>query len=748
MTQLSLEAIQKQHEKLLKLNEGAVTSETNVTQVEEFLKQLAAAGAYIEDPDQRSLLRAYIRYWANFVDDQISRFPFIQLQPFNTSQLALKSTVNQSLKSRRDQSDITRRTVTLSNERQTVVVEAPTSATVSEIITTLGLEKPKKVILILGGNDIPNAELQARLPRLFSRGLARAITGSSALIINGSTRSELITTLGKALAEHTDKVPLLSVTNDYQVTKLGQDDVDGSLPELNHTHLLVIKSASPNIAIDKMYEVADALSQSVPILSVLANDNSVVKYEVLGSVRREWPILVIKGSGGFADEIQHAWQDKQNYIKKLSAWKPMSSDESKPAPHFIADPVLSEIIDEGDLHFFSITDTPENLEQCIDLRLITKNILNRADMQWRIYSTNAMQQQKRIGRLQSWILFLAVFLIALAAFHSFYGQMQWRVQWNIFSPLGTFRINLEDLLYPVLLFLSALLALLIAGANRFNTGSKWIKMRIAAEVIEQEMFRYRTRTSIYSDIQVVQSGTSREATLARMLEAITGQWVEDNLDYAIFPASVQSSSTQQTQTRATAALSKQGKPKYNISAYLPPSHYMTDRVNSKLEYYKKNSLELGRLLSWLQWLILGLGGAATLLVAFHADLVITVTTASAIALVAYLEYNQVGNTLKQYNHAILNLTNIQNWWVSLGNLQADLDNIDKLVDNVETTIQSEQAGWIQQLKAALTDLRMQQAKQIPDAFANKLGQAKTEFGATSKLTVDTDSNEVVEDSVK
>src|SRR2546422_3076141 len=82
MTQLSLEALQKQHEELLKLNENAEISEADITQVEEFLKNLAAAGAYIEDPDQRSLLRAYIRYWANFVDDKTGSFPPTQLQPF------------------------------------------------------------------------------------------------------------------------------------------------------------------------------------------------------------------------------------------------------------------------------------------------------------------------------------------------------------------------------------------------------------------------------------------------------------------------------------------------------------------------------------------------------------------------------------------------------------------------------------------------------------------------------------------
>ncbi len=134
---------------------------------------------------------------------------------------------------------------------------------------------------------------------------------------------------------------------------------------------------------------------------------------------------------------------------------------------------------------------------------------------------------------------------------------------------------------------------------------------------------------------------------------------------------------------------------------------MVDQLN----FYKDRSQKLGRKLTWLQWTILGLGGLATLLAALHFELVITVTTAIVGALVAYLEYNQVANTLKQYNQAILTLTNIQNWWVALGDAQGDPKNINDLVDFVETTLQTEHAGWVQQLQTTLAKLHAQQAKQ-------------------------------------
>jgi SMODS and SLOG-associating 2TM effector domain 1/Protein of unknown function (DUF4231) len=253
------------------------------------------------------------------------------------------------------------------------------------------------------------------------------------------------------------------------------------------------------------------------------------------------------------------------------------------------------------------------------------------------------------------------------------------------------------------------LALLIAGANRFNPGNKWITMRTAAEAFKREMFRYRTRTDIYSDWR------TREATLAMMTEAITRQWVEGSLDYTIFPGQTPPTRSQQSQTGSSTIKSGQATMKESLSDYLPPNRYITDRLDDQVDYYKKSNLKLGRKLSRLQWLIFGLSGVATLLAAIHFDLVITVTTAGATALATYLAYNQVSNTLKQYNHAILSLTNIKNWWISLGDNQADPSNIDKLVEYVETTLQSEQVGWVQQMQSALTELRAQQAQHGADS---------------------------------
>src|SRR5260370_35274248 len=101
---------------------------------------------------------------------------------------------------------------------------------------------------------------------------------------------------------------------------------------------------------DKLYEIAEILSQDIPVLTILVNDSPVAKDEVVRSVRQGWPILVIAGSGGLADQIQQAWQDKQVYIQKLSVGKQGKPNKPKHFPSLIADPALPEVIAASDFH--------------------------------------------------------------------------------------------------------------------------------------------------------------------------------------------------------------------------------------------------------------------------------------------------------------------------------------------------------------------------------------------------------------
>ncbi len=80
------------------------------------------------------------------------------------------------------QSNVTKSIVTFSDGRQATLVETSPDATAKDIITKLGLINPETVILILGGDDLQDVDLQSRLIQLFSRGVARAVLDNNAPI--------------------------------------------------------------------------------------------------------------------------------------------------------------------------------------------------------------------------------------------------------------------------------------------------------------------------------------------------------------------------------------------------------------------------------------------------------------------------------------------------------------------------------------------------------------------------------------
>ena len=123
--------------------------------------------------------------------------------------------------------------VAFADGKQTTLVETLPGTSASELITKLGLTTadavtPKSTVLIIGGTNVPDADSQARLFQLFTRGLTRAVAENSTLIIDGSIAGGVMTALSKALLDRNIKAPLLGIANDSQITWPGRDGVDGA----------------------------------------------------------------------------------------------------------------------------------------------------------------------------------------------------------------------------------------------------------------------------------------------------------------------------------------------------------------------------------------------------------------------------------------------------------------------------------------------------------------------------------------
>jgi hypothetical protein len=80
--QPTFDEIQKQHQEMLgqiSINDDV---DLDISRVQAFLNTLAQAGTSTEDPEQRSQLHTFIRYWSGIIDDTTGNFSTVELLPF------------------------------------------------------------------------------------------------------------------------------------------------------------------------------------------------------------------------------------------------------------------------------------------------------------------------------------------------------------------------------------------------------------------------------------------------------------------------------------------------------------------------------------------------------------------------------------------------------------------------------------------------------------------------------------------
>ncbi|MBN1991572.1 MAG: DUF4231 domain-containing protein [Anaerolineae bacterium] len=557
------------------------------------------------------------------------------------------------------------------DNRRARLVSPPAKTQPADIVQALNLAPPQAVIVLSGGAGNLEDSLKPRLFQFFSRGIARVAVEKKALIIDGGTQSGVMEMMGRGVADREWQTPLLGVAPAGRVTYPGFDK-EGTPLEANHSHFVLVDTDEWGGETKTMFDVAAALAQDGPVVTVLVNGGSIAKQEILRSAREGWPVVVLAGSGRLADELAALWQER---------------------PDFIPDAVLAEIIADGNLHLLPVESTVAAFERLLG-RLIDDQSKGNTTLElaWRRfarYDTNAIRQQKNFKNLQIWILRLGVLGTLLVVVQAslrlmgFWPGLAW----------------LDRTLHYIIVFVPITTSALIAAANRFDAGNKWVLLRGSTEAIKREIFRYRARAEIYSRPQTIR--TSPEAKLARKVESISRQLM-------------------QTEVNLSALRPYTGPipPAYILSpgddglSALTPDQYLAFRLENQLNFYRDRSLKLEKQLRRYQWLIYIAGGAGTLLAAVGLDLWIALTTALVAAFTTYLEYQQVENTLVKYNQGSSNLANVRAWWLALSaEEQASQDNIDKLVSHTEKIIKNEHAGWVQEMQDALADLRAQQTRE-------------------------------------
>jgi hypothetical protein len=625
------------------------------------------------------------------------------------------------------------RSVTFPEGQKAQIVEAPPWGDEAEIVDELGLEKGRPVVLLVGGadgfdQDVPQeSELRNRLLQLFGRGLLRTVDAGGAIILDGGTNAGVMALLGAAARNQPRPIDLLGVA---PAGKVAAPDgsaaaANGLTPlEPNHTHFVLVDSATWGGETSTLVDLAQAVADTRPVVVVVVHGGEVTKDELVRSVRRHWPVIVVTGFGGVADEIAK-FRDKPT--------------------EFIRDTPLAEVIADGRLVLFPATDSPPAFGRLIGRQLGGGDTLRRAvDLRDR-YAVNARLQRDRFHQLQRWILGLGVVATGLALVHDALedrntpanSQAQTGASIDaIQSPFPGLPViggmEADDALIGVLRFSIIMVPLvtsvLLSASVRFNSGATWVALRSTAEAIRAETFRYRARAGAYSDRETTE--VSRDFKLADKLETINRNLMN-------------------TQANLTALqnVPPNDRAKDDLG-FLTPDDYVRDRLEQQSDYYQSKAAELDRTLFRSQLAIWIAGIAGSLLAAAGFPLWIALTTALAAGFGAYLQYRNVERTLAGYNKAAAELDNVVLWWSSLSaEERADQVNIDLLVNATETVLAAENAAWLQQMENVLVGLREQQTKASASLSGEKQTTVTTESTGTmetTETTIKTVSTEITE----
>ncbi len=297
------------------------------------------------------------------------------------------------------------------------------------------------------------------------------------------------------------------------------------------------------------------------------------------------------------------------------------------------------------------------------------------------YDYNSGLAQKRFIRLRKWILGLGVAATFLAIFHS------------VLKPVGTpWVAQANGWLRYLVILAPILVTILQAGAAKFKGGTNYILLRGSAEALKRQIYRYRAQVGIYSLRET--RDEPREVKLARRVKTIGGQLMKTEVNQASLTPYQGELPPQYGAAEGDDGFSDLGSEKY-----------LDWRLEDQLKFYRSRINKFGKQLHRLHWLIFGLGGAGTFLAAIGFEIWIAVTVALASAFASFLELKQVEATLVAYNQAATDLEGIRIWWHALPGLEKEKqENKEKLVEYTETVLQTELAGWVQEMRDALAEL--------------------------------------------
>lgn len=545
------------------------------------------------------------------------------------------------------------------------------------LLAELGLPDQHPVLLVAGGARSMSASIAPELSRLLERGAIRAAADTGAVVMDGGTDSGVMGLLGRAAATSDASVVLLGVAPGELVTfrsdvRPGADARTGLEP--NHTHFLLANTAEWGGETSLLFDAVDTLAKDRPAAVLLAGGGEGSLEEAAAASERGLPIVVLSGSGGVAD---------------LLAGRPGAAAVAGVDGKDVAAIAAATSVTVVDLE-----DDPTHLARVLTRLLQVDETLRDAWRKQMLVSAAASREQGSFRREQNLVLILGVILTFLVVANTVLGAA------GLLPGGSVARIAF----YFAILIIPIGVGTVVAAAGRMRPGSRWIVLRGTSETLKREIYRYRTRASIYSHEHTLQ--TSRETKLALAVGSAMDALMRTDVSQVALDPDADRKAQRRKKTPQVAAV-EDAIPQEKLT-HLTPDGYVEQRIGGQVDWYLQNAARLSRNSRMLKWLALLFGALGTFFAAIQLQIWVAVTSAVVAAYATYSATWQLDTSLALYNQAASSLDAVRLWWYALSPAeQARQANIDKLVDSAEQVMKAEQSGWVQEMQDAMKQLRLE-----------------------------------------
>ena len=185
------------------------------------------------------------------------------------------------------------------------VVEAPPALGGEELLQRLELPAPRGTVVVNGSTTELRPELAAPLGEVIAA-VADLAVANGLTVLTGATDAGIFSILGSAMDGRS--APLVGVAPAGLVVRPGeQPSADETAArerlEPHHSHFVLVDGKAWGDETAALLALADALGARAPSVAVLCGGGTGARAEVQGHCRARRPVVVIAGSGRFADEL-------------------------------------------------------------------------------------------------------------------------------------------------------------------------------------------------------------------------------------------------------------------------------------------------------------------------------------------------------------------------------------------------------------------------------------------------------------